>query len=406
MTTDSAAGHYVWWTKDDLQVRSSHAARDGKIFNWNKPPKGGHPGQDYGCRCRAIPVTAIEQLPPEFQNPENPVRYKEIVESGLSNKFNKMVENKNKFVAAHNTWFDQDQRIKAGERVLLRDQNMTLAVRAKARRDAANSAADFEEAARAKALANNKPLAEEKPPISRQKPDLSNKGKVKNLVRKEALDSELDPDVVEKLVQAESGFRKDAVDKKSGATGLMQIMPATAELIAVKTAWTKDQILHDPEINIKAGIRLLNDNRKLFQGKVKDEDLPLAGVAAYKTSPQIINKAIEQTRKEKPRIEEVLKQKAFPEKAKKSIEKIQDPAVLERYEDYGRLFGEWGPLSGEDGHGIFCLEFNQFPMRSSAQRSETLNFLEMGFAKYGARVRSSGKAPPKPSFLASSDLDS
>jgi len=38
--------------------------------------------------------------------------------------------------------------------------------------------------------------------------------------------------------------------------------------------------------------------------------------AACMTSPQIINKAIEQTRKEKPRIEEILKQKAFPEKAK------------------------------------------------------------------------------------------
>ena len=35
--------YYIWHTKGDDKVRSSHAARDGKIFNYNVPPEGGNP---------------------------------------------------------------------------------------------------------------------------------------------------------------------------------------------------------------------------------------------------------------------------------------------------------------------------------------------------------------------------
>lgn len=31
----------------------AHAERDGKIFRWDDPPEGGHPSQDFGCRCYA-----------------------------------------------------------------------------------------------------------------------------------------------------------------------------------------------------------------------------------------------------------------------------------------------------------------------------------------------------------------
>lgn len=47
--------YYIWHTKGDDKVRSSHAARDGKIFNYNVPPEGGNPGEDYNCRCWAEP---------------------------------------------------------------------------------------------------------------------------------------------------------------------------------------------------------------------------------------------------------------------------------------------------------------------------------------------------------------
>ncbi|MBI5426784.1 MAG: hypothetical protein HZA02_00725 [Nitrospinae bacterium] len=46
---------YIWRTRRDSQVRSEHAEREGKVFDWNNPPKGGNPGEDYGCRCWAEP---------------------------------------------------------------------------------------------------------------------------------------------------------------------------------------------------------------------------------------------------------------------------------------------------------------------------------------------------------------
>ena len=47
--------YYIWRTKGDDKVRSAHAEREGKIFNWHVPPEGGHPGEDYNCRCWAEP---------------------------------------------------------------------------------------------------------------------------------------------------------------------------------------------------------------------------------------------------------------------------------------------------------------------------------------------------------------
>ena len=47
--------HYIWHTVGDNRVRSRHAQRDGEIFSWNNPPEGGHPKEDWGCRCWAEP---------------------------------------------------------------------------------------------------------------------------------------------------------------------------------------------------------------------------------------------------------------------------------------------------------------------------------------------------------------
>ena len=46
---------YVWETRGDSKVRVSHRRNEGKIFRWDNPPPTGHPGQDYNCRCLAIP---------------------------------------------------------------------------------------------------------------------------------------------------------------------------------------------------------------------------------------------------------------------------------------------------------------------------------------------------------------
>lgn len=44
---------YTWRTRKDSKVRSKHWEREGDEFDWDNPPEGGHPGEDYGCRCWA-----------------------------------------------------------------------------------------------------------------------------------------------------------------------------------------------------------------------------------------------------------------------------------------------------------------------------------------------------------------
>lgn len=54
--------HYVWRTQRDGKVRSSHAEREGQVFSWDEPPEGGHPGEDYGCRCTAEPYLEFMEI--------------------------------------------------------------------------------------------------------------------------------------------------------------------------------------------------------------------------------------------------------------------------------------------------------------------------------------------------------
>lgn len=49
---------YRWITVGDDRVRDEHAAREGEIFEWSNPPSGGHPGEDWACRCEAQPLIA------------------------------------------------------------------------------------------------------------------------------------------------------------------------------------------------------------------------------------------------------------------------------------------------------------------------------------------------------------
>lgn len=55
-----AAGveEYIWSTSLDERVRDSHRVLEGQRFAWSSPPEPGHPGQDYQCRCVALPVIA------------------------------------------------------------------------------------------------------------------------------------------------------------------------------------------------------------------------------------------------------------------------------------------------------------------------------------------------------------
>ncbi len=52
--------HYIWRTVGDEKVRGNHRAREGQSFSWEDPPEGGHPGEDYNCRCWTEPIVPMQ----------------------------------------------------------------------------------------------------------------------------------------------------------------------------------------------------------------------------------------------------------------------------------------------------------------------------------------------------------
>lgn len=74
---DAGCSKYRWSTSRDSRVRECHRELNGKTFSWDNPPemwyrtkKSGivytgrrcHPGEDYCCRCVAIPVFDLDTV--------------------------------------------------------------------------------------------------------------------------------------------------------------------------------------------------------------------------------------------------------------------------------------------------------------------------------------------------------
>ena len=97
-----------------------------------------------------------------------------------------------------------------------------------------------------------------------------------SMIIREARRNQLDPELVKAVVAVESGYRPAAVSNK-GAVGLMQLMPATAEQLAVR-----DPL--DPEQNLAGGSEYLRRMLDLFGG-----DLRLA-LAGYNAGPEAVRR--------------------------------------------------------------------------------------------------------------------
>jgi soluble lytic murein transglycosylase len=74
------------------------------------------------------------------------------------------------------------------------------------------------------------------------------------IVRGHARNYDLDPALLAAVIYQESKFHADA-KSSSGAIGLMQLTPQTAEGIAIRTGGTHFRLsdLYDPEINVRYG---------------------------------------------------------------------------------------------------------------------------------------------------------
>jgi hypothetical protein len=104
--------------------------------------------------------------------------------------------------------------------------------------------------------------------------------KVHALVAEAARNYDVNPLLVDSVIQVESNYNPFAVSSK-GAEGLMQLMPATAQRFGVTNSF-------DPKQNIEAGVRYL----RFLQDTFQDDRLAIAAynagekaVAKYKDVP-------------------------------------------------------------------------------------------------------------------------
>jgi soluble lytic murein transglycosylase-like protein len=105
------------------------------------------------------------------------------------------------------------------------------------------------------------------PAISPAQAAAITRAELNNMVTGAGERHQIDPDFINSVIRAESGFHSNAVSKK-GAKGLMQLMPGTASQLGVANSF-------DPNSNVEGGTRYL---RELLEKYNYD---PVKALAAY-----------------------------------------------------------------------------------------------------------------------------
>ena len=86
---------------------------------------------------------------------------------------------------------------------------------------------------------------------------------------------QIDPDFINSVIRAESGFNSRAVSKK-GAQGLMQLMPQTASQLGVANSF-------DPNANVEGGTKYLRELLEKYNFDV------VKALAAYNAGPKRVD---------------------------------------------------------------------------------------------------------------------
>lgn len=88
-----------------------------------------------------------------------------------------------------------------------------------------------------------------------------------DIILKYARQYDVDPNLVKAVIKQESRFDPNA-GSKAGAKGLMQLMPATARGEGLTVKDDRDDRTN-PELNIKAGVKVLSDLLKHYNGDLE-----------------------------------------------------------------------------------------------------------------------------------------
>lgn len=107
-------------------------------------------------------------------------------------------------------------------------------------------------------------------------PLTSSKSQVLNIISNISKKYGVDEDLVKSLIKQESGFRVDAVSK-SGAMGLMQLMPQTAKGLGLSDPM-------NPIQNIDGGVRYLKQMLTKYNGNL------ILALSAYNAGPNAVDK--------------------------------------------------------------------------------------------------------------------
>lgn len=98
---------------------------------------------------------------------------------------------------------------------------------------------------------------------------------MKQMVNSAGERHQIDPDFINSVIRAESGFNSHAVSKK-GAQGLMQLMPQTASQLGVANSF-------DPNANVEGGTKYLRELLEKYNYDV------VKTLAAYNAGPKRVD---------------------------------------------------------------------------------------------------------------------